>query len=260
MVPSTYYSWFAERKNRETVLKIVIFVALLLMWEIAARGANPLLIATPSDIAAAAWGMTRSGEMLRATSDSMSSLVVGFVIASVVGVVIGFMMGTNRTVEVILNPYINALYAMPLVALIPMLMVWVGIGYTAKVIIVVLFSVFPVIINTATGVKNVDAHYLDIGKAFMANRWMVYRRIIAPYALPYVASGLRIALGRGIIAMIVAEFLTSISGLGGLIINYTNAFETAKAFAPVMVVALLANVLTIALQRVEDHLGRWRRQ
>jgi NitT/TauT family transport system permease protein len=169
-------------------------------------------------------------------------------------------MGTNRTAELILDPYINALYAMPLVALIPILMLWVGIGYTAKVVIVVLFSVFPVIINTVTGVKNVDSHYLDIGKAFMATRFMVYRKIIAPYALPYVASGLRIALGRGIIAMIVAEFLTAITGLGGLIINYTNAFETAKAFAPVLVVALLANVLTIGVQKVEQRLGRWRRR
>lgn len=256
----THQSWFALRKNRETVLKIAIFAVLLLLWEIVARGANPLLVATPSDVAIAAWDMTRSGEMVSATLDSLSSLVVGFVIAAVAGVVIGFMMGTNRTVDVILDPYINALYAMPLVALIPILMLWVGIGYTAKVVIVVLFSVFPVIINTATGVKNVDAHYLDIGKAFMASRWMIYRRIITPYALPYVASGLRIALGRGIIAMIVAEFLTSISGLGGLIINYTNAFETAKAFAPVLVVALLANILTIALQRTEEHLGRWRRR
>lgn len=253
-------SWLALPKNREIVLKVLVFAALLLVWEFAAHGADSLMVAAPSDIAVAAWDLTRSGEMVGATLDSMSSLVVGFAIAAVAGVVIGFMMGTNRTTEVVLDPYINALYAMPLVALIPMLMLWVGIGYSAKVVIVVLFSIFPVIINTAAGVKNVDAHYLDIGKAFMASRWMVYRRIIAPYALPYVASGLRIALGRGIIAMIVAEFLTSISGLGGLIINYTNAFETAKAFAPVLVVALLANVLTIALQRVEERLGRWRRR
>jgi ABC-type nitrate/sulfonate/bicarbonate transport system permease component len=253
-------SLFDRQRVRDAMLQIAVLAALLLVWEFAARGANQLMVATPSHIAVAIWDMMRSGELVGASLDSMSSLVVGFAIAAVLGIVIGFLMGTNRTVELILDPYINALYAMPLVALIPILMLWVGIGYTAKVVIVVLFSVFPVIINTVTGVKNVDSHYLDIGKAFMATRFMVYRKIIAPYALPYVASGLRIALGRGIIAMIVAEFLTAITGLGGLIINYTNAFETAKAFAPVLVVALLANVLTIGVQKVEQRLGRWRRR
>jgi NitT/TauT family transport system permease protein len=253
-------TFFGRQRVRDAMLQLAVLAVLLVVWEIAARGANQLMVAAPSRIASALWEMTRSGELVGATLDSMSSLVVGFVIAAVLGIVVGFLMGTNRTVELILDPYINALYAMPLVALIPILMLWVGIGYTAKVVIVVLFSVFPVIINTVTGVKNVDAHYLDIGKAFMATRFMVYRQIIAPYALPYVASGLRIALGRGIIAMIVAEFLTAITGLGGLIINHTNAFETAKAFAPVLVVAFLANVLTIGVQKTEQRLGRWRRR
>ena len=94
----------------------------------------------------------------------------------------------------------------------------------------------------------------------MASRAMVWRYIVLPYAMPYVVSGLRIALGRGVIAMIVAEFLTSISGLGGLIINYTNAFETAKAFSPVLVVALLANALTWALLAVEQRLAQWKKR
>jgi ABC-type nitrate/sulfonate/bicarbonate transport system permease component len=249
-----------QTKRRERIIKIVALIVLLGTWELAAKDANRLLIAVPSDIAIATWELLLSGELVAATLDSMASFVVGFGIACVLGIAIGFAMGTNRTTEIILDPYINALYAMPLVALIPILMLWVGIGYAAKVIIVILFAVFPVIINTVTGVKNVDRHYLDIGKAFMASRAMVYRKIILPYALPYIASGLRIALGRGIIAMIVAEFLTAITVLGGLIINYTNAFETAKAFAPVLIVALLANALTAALQRIEARLQRWRQR
>ncbi|HYG90147.1 MAG TPA: ABC transporter permease [Azospirillum sp.] len=250
----------AQQKRRERIIQVGTLIILLAIWEFAARDANKLLVAVPSDIAVATWELMVSGELFWATLDSMSTFVLGFFVASVLGIAIGFAMGTNRTVEVILDPYINALYAMPLVALIPILMLWVGIGFLAKITIIILFAVFPVIINTVTGVKNVDKHYLDIGKAFMASRAMVYRKIIAPYALPFVASGLRIALGRGIIAMIVAEFLTSISGLGGLIINYTNAFETAKAFAPVLVVALLANALTLLVQRVEERFGRWRRR
>jgi NitT/TauT family transport system permease protein len=239
------------------MIRTAAFVILLAVWELAAHNANKLLVAAPSDIAVATWQLLWNGELIGATLDSMASLVVGFGIAAVLGVMIGFAMGTSRTLEVILDPYINALYAMPLVALIPILMLWVGIGYAAKVVIVILFSIFPVIINTVAGVKNVDSHYLDVGRAFAASRAMVYRNIIAPYAMPYITSGLRIALGRGIIAMIVAEFLTAITGLGGLIIN---SFETAKAFVPVLVVALLANGLTFLLQRFEEHVGRWRRR
>ena len=247
-------------KRRETLLKVVTLALLICAWELAGRNANKLLVAVPSDIAVAAWELLLNGELVSASLESLSTLVPGFTIAAILGIIIGTVMGTNRTVEVIVNPYINALYAMPLVALIPLLMLWVGIGFKSKVIIVILFSIFPVIINTVAGVKNVDTAYLDIGKAFMATRLMVFRKIIAPYAMPYVVSGLRIALGRGIIAMIVAEFLTSISGLGGLIINYTNSFETAKAFSPVLVVAVLANFLMWALALVEARSGRWRRR
>ena len=245
---------------KERLLQIGTLLLVLIIWEVGARDVNRLLVAVPSEIARATWQMLLSGELVTATLESMTSLVIGFAVASVLGIVLGFAMGRSRTLEVVLDPYVNALYAMPLVALIPILMLWVGIGLAAKITIVILFAVFPVIINTTTGVKNVDAHYLDIGKAFMASRAMVWRYIVLPYAMPYVVSGLRIALGRGVIAMIVAEFLTSISGLGGLIINYTNAFETAKAFSPVLVVALLANALTWALLAVERRLARWRQR
>lgn len=245
---------------KERLLQIGTLLLVLITWEVAARDVNRLLVAVPSEIARATWQMLLSGELIAATIESMTSLVIGFAVASVLGIVLGFAMGRSRTLEVVLDPYVNALYAMPLVALIPILMLWVGIGLAAKITIVILFAVFPVIINTTTGVKNVDAHYLDIGKAFMASRSMVWRYIVLPYAMPYVVSGLRIALGRGVIAMIVAEFLTSISGLGGLIINYTNAFETAKAFSPVLVVALLANALTWALLAVEQRLAQWKKR
>lgn len=245
-------------RRNHTLLQVVVAIVLLGAWEVFGRQGNPLLVAVPSEVLVATWHLTVSGELFVATGVSMASFFAGFAIAAFVGMVVGALMGANRMIEVVLDPYINALYSMPLIALVPLLMLWVGIGFTAKVIIVALFAVFPVIINTLAGVRNVEKSYLDIGKAFGAPRWMTFRRIVVPSAVPYIASGMRLAVSRGIIAMIVAEFLTSIAGLGGLIINYTNQFETAKAFVPVFILAIIGNLLTYAVRKLEDRASSWR--
>lgn len=247
-----------SQKVRDNIIRIVTFVVLIGGWEYFGGFANPLLVAVPSDILIGGWELLLSGELGVALSESMTALVVGYVIATVIGIFVGVLMGGSRTAEVALDPYVNSLYSMPLVAMVPLLMLWVGIGFESKVIIVALFSVFPIIINTLAGVRNVDRHYLDIGLAFNASRWVVFTKIVAPYAVPYIASGLRLAVSRAIIAVVVAEFLTAIAGLGGLIINYSNNFQTAKAFVPVIVLAILGNILTFAVRRVELYLGRWK--
>ncbi|MCP1676399.1 NitT/TauT family transport system permease protein [Natronocella acetinitrilica] len=253
-------------RNREEIpplqsriIQIVTALVIIGGWELAAMNANPLLVPRPSSVAVAGWEMLLSGELLRAFNQSFISFGTGFLISLVFGIAIGVLMGVSKVIEKILDPYVNALYAMPIIALIPFIMLWVGIGFEAKVIIVVLFAIFPIIISTAAGVKNVDKHYLDIGVAFCASRYSMFMKIVAPSALPFVASGIRLAVGRGIIAMVVAEFLTAIAGLGGLIINYSNSFQTSKAFVPVIVLALMGIVLTYFVQVIEYKLEAWKR-
>jgi ABC-type nitrate/sulfonate/bicarbonate transport system permease component len=240
------------------IIQIVTAIVIIGGWELLALNANPLLVPRPSMIAIAAWETLVSGELMRAFGESAASFGVGFAISLVLGIAIGVLMGVSRIVEKILDPYVNALYAMPIIALIPFIMLWAGIGFQAKVIIVVLFAIFPIIINTAVGVKNVDQHYLDIGTAFCASRSAMFMKIVAPSAMPFVASGIRLAVGRGIIAMVVAEFLTAIAGLGGMIINYSNSFQTAKAFVPVIVLGILGVTLTYIVQVIELRLAAWK--
>ncbi|MBC6718599.1 ABC transporter permease [Aurantimonas sp. DM33-3] len=243
--------------SRDNWIRIITAVVLIGSWEFFGRNANPLLVALPSQVLMATWEMLLTGELLEATIESLSVFAAGFLISLVLGMAIGILMGTSRTAEVAFDPYVNALYSMPLIALVPILMLWVGVGFTSKVIIVVMFAIFPVIINTLAGVRNVEKSYLDIGVAFGATRWMTFTGIVLPSAVPYIASGTRLAVSRGIIAMIVAEFLTSIAGLGGLIINYSNQFQTAKAFVPVFILAILGNLLTHAVKLAEDRMGAW---
>lgn len=253
-------------RNREEIpllqsrlIQIVTAIVIIGGWELLAMDANPLLVPRPSSVGIAAWDMLLTGELARALKESIASFGAGFAISLILGIALGVMMGVSKLIEKILDPYVNALYAMPIIALIPFIMLWVGIGFEAKVIIVVLFAVFPIIISTATGVKNVDKHYLDIGIAFCASRYSIFTKIVAPSALPFVASGIRLAVGRGIIAMVVAEFLTAIAGLGGLIINYSNSFQTSRAFVPVIVLAFMGIVLTYLVQAVEYKLDAWKR-
>lgn len=245
-------------RSQTRFIQVLTAIIVIGGWELLAMGANPLLVPKPSTIVAAAWDTLVSGELARASAQSAASFATGFGIALVLGVALGLLMGVSRIVEKVLDPYVNALYAMPIIALIPFIMLWAGIGFQAKVIIVVLFAIFPIIINTAVGVKNVDRHYLDIGVAFRASRSAMFLKIVAPSALPFVASGIRLAVGRGIIAMVVAEFLTAISGLGGMIINYSNSFQTAKAFVPVIVLGFLGISLTYLVQIVEQRLAAWK--
>jgi NitT/TauT family transport system permease protein len=167
-------------------------------------------------------------------------------------------MGRFRLVEYILEPYVTALYSTPSIALIPLFILWFGVGVTAKITIIFFLSVFIVIINTYTGVKNLSQSIVDVGAAFGANQRQIFWFIILPAALPFIMTGLRLAVGRGILAMIVAEFFTSISGLGGMIVKYGNFFQTAKMFVPIIVVSLLGVIAVELLKRIEAKLAPWK--
>jgi NitT/TauT family transport system permease protein len=153
---------------------------------------------------------------------------------------------------------INALYATPLVAVIPLVILWLGLGDLAKLFIVTILSVFPVLINTAAGVRNVPRALIDVSTAFAANERQVFVKIILPSAVPYMMTGLRLGIGRAIIGMVVAEFFTAITGLGALIVKYGNRYDTASMFVPILALMLLGILLTSMVRRAEEHFAPWR--
>jgi ABC-type nitrate/sulfonate/bicarbonate transport system permease component len=167
-------------------------------------------------------------------------------------------MGRVRMVEYILEPYVNALYSTPSIALIPLFILWFGVGLASKILIIFALSVFIVIINTFTGVKNLSQGVVDVGGAFGASERQIFWMIILPAALPFIMTGLRLAVGRGILAMIVAEFFTALSGLGGMIVKYGNFFQTAKMFVPILVVSLLGVLAVELVKHIEIKLAPWK--
>ena len=249
----------ASRSRRKVWLVRLLSIAFVLTaWEIGGRYVNPLFMSYPSAIAQAAVAMARSGELLEALKSSMLTLLIGFATAALVGVVMGLLIGRYRYVDAATDWLVNALYATPLIAVIPLVILWFGLGDAAKLFIVTILAVFPVLINTASGVRNVPTALIDVGTAFAANERQVFLKIILPAVLPYIMTGLRLGIGRAIIGMVAAEFFTAITGLGALIVKYGNQYDTASLFVPILILMVLGVALTALVRRVEEMFAPWR--
>ncbi len=240
-------------------LRILSVIAVLIAWEILGRQ-KPIFASYPSAIAAAAYEITiATNRLLPALATTLEGLVVGFVISAVLGIVIGFAMARVRLIDLVLDPYINALYATPRIALIPLLVLWFGVDFELRVTVVVLSSVFPIIINVYTGAKNVDAEYLEAAHAFDASRWQLLRTVVVPGSLPFVFAGLRIGVARSLIGVTVAEMTAAITGTGALLIAFGRAFATDRLFVPVIVLGILSIVLGEMIHFVNRRAMPWRR-
>jgi NitT/TauT family transport system permease protein len=248
----------AERKPMPRWMITVASVALLLIfWEILGRRVNPVFGSYPSAIAEAFWELLITGQLWSALYDSLRPFVIGYALAIVVGVPLGLFIGGFRAAEAALGLYITAGYAMPLVALVPLLILWLGLGFAVKVAVIFLMSLFPICINTWLGVTAVPKTLIEVGKSFVAPDTVILRRIILPATLPYIMAGIRLAVGRAVVGMVIAEFFTTISGLGAVIINSANNFDTATMFVPIIILMVLAIGLNWLIGFVERRVAPW---
>ena len=248
----------AERRPlpRWVVTLISLCVALLL-WEIFGRRVNPIFGSYPSAIAEAFWQLLVTGELGRALYESLRPFVVGYGLAILIGVPLGLLIGRFRVAEASHGIYITAGYAMPLVALVPLLILWLGLGFAVKVSVILLMSLFPICINTWLGVTAVPKTLIEVGKSFVASDLVILRRIVLPATLPYIMAGIRLAVGRAVVGMVIAEFFTTISGLGAVIINSANNFDTATMFVPIIILMVMAIGLNWLIGFVEHKVAPW---
>jgi NitT/TauT family transport system permease protein len=190
--------------------------------------------------------------------ESLLVLAYASILSILAGVLLGVVMGRFSIVEWAADIYVNALYSTPMVAVVPLIVLWFGFKVPAKVIIVFLFMVFPVLLNTYEGVKNVDRNLQEVARSFCSSESQLWRHLIIPSAVPFIVAGVRLAIGRGLVGMIVAEFYTSITGLGYMIVRYANALETDKLFVPIVVVMILGVGLLSLAKWVEGRIAPWR--
>jgi ABC-type nitrate/sulfonate/bicarbonate transport system permease component len=229
------------------------------IWEYYGRRMDPIFMAPPSAIFDAALQLIHSGALRKALVQTLWPFSVGMALTVIVGTLLGIVIAQWRILEYILDPFINALYAIPRIALVPLIILWAGLEFTGKVTILVSVAIFPITVNTYAGIRDVRGSMLEIGRAYGATEWQIFSKIVMPAAVPFIMAGIRLAVGLAIIGIIVAEFFTAISGLGGMIVEYANVFATAKLFVPIIVIALVGVVLTELVMWLERRMSRWRR-
>jgi NitT/TauT family transport system permease protein len=190
--------------------------------------------------------------------ESLLVLTYAAILSVLAGVILGVIMGRFTMIEWATDIYVNALYSTPMVAVVPLIVLWFGFRVPAKVIIVFLFMVFPVLLNTYEGVKNVERNLQEVARSFCSSESQLWRHLIIPSAVPFIVAGVRLAIGRGLVGMIVAEFYTSVTGLGYMIVRYANSLETDKLFVPIVVVMVLGVTLMSLAKWVESRIAPWR--
>jgi ABC-type nitrate/sulfonate/bicarbonate transport system permease component len=245
--------------RRRWTLRLASVVAWLAAWQVVGGMVTPVLLSTPSAVAAAIPGMIRDGSLPSALGDSLVVLGLGLATGTIAGIVIGLAAGRNSSLAALLELPMNALYAVPAVTLIPVITLWFGFETTARTVVVFVFVVFPVLFSTMRGVREVDPDLVEVTRSFCSPERRTWRDLILPSALPYIVTGIRLAIGRALIGVIVAEFYTALSGLGHLIAADANSFQTNQMWVPVVVIALLGIVLTALLEWAERHLAAWRK-
>ncbi|MYZ50322.1 ABC transporter permease [Propylenella binzhouense] len=252
----------AEAKRRKEglkalVIRLVSLAVFLLLWQVVGSRIDPILFTTPVKVAAAAVRMIGSGELWQYLWPSLVVLFYGLVSACVAGVAIGLLLARFRTADLAFDMYITFLYSTPSVALVPLIVLWAGYDTLAKTVILFLFAFFPMVINTYQGVKNVDQKLLEVGKAFRCSEGQMWRHIIIPASLPFIVTGLRLAVGRGLIGMVIADLYTAISGIGYLIQRAATTYKVDMMFVPIVALGILGVTLTALLRIMEKKVAPW---
>lgn len=251
-------SWGGER----VWLPVIGVLAVLVVWELLSQarflGLWTTYISDPIGALSAGWDMTVSGELWTNAKGSLTAFFLGFAISSAVGIPLGLLMGWNRTVRELLEPPMMALNAMPRLALLPVIVVWLGIGVKSTVVVVFIDAVIPIIVNGMAGVRDVDATLIRVGRSFGASRRELFSKFLLPASLPAILTGVRLGVSRGVLGVIVAQLYVSTVGIGKLISDYGQQFQVDQVIFLVVLVAVFAYVVNLALARLERRFERWR--
>ena len=256
--PSAMGAFVSQRKRGAIgLLSVLVF---LVLWQVAATAGwvDTLFTSSPSDILEAGKETYQSGQLMPAAAASAKLFIIGFVISVIIAIPLGVVMGWYRTIDAVLDPFVSVLYATPRIALIPLVLVWVGIGAQSRIVIVVLAAVFPLLINTIAGVRATDPQLIQVAKSYLASDLAIFTTVVLPGAVPYIVSGLRHAINQALIGVVVAEFFAGNVGLGAMITSAGLVLRTDIALLGVLIIAVASLVLTGLLKFVEQRLTRYR--
>lgn len=255
--------WWARigwtTRRRRALTSLLIGVAI---WEFVARVLieGTLFFAPMTDVIAAGIEMTLSGELPFHAWVSFQEFAYGLGLAIIVGIPLGLAVGVSTRVADYVQPWISGLYSTPLIALAPLFILWLGIGVASKIAVVFVMALFPITINTTAGIKNTDQDLIDVARAFGYSRMDIFRKVLLPSALSFIVTGFRLAVGRGIVAVVVAEFFGSRAGLGYLILVSSQSFAMDRLLLAVLILAFTGVIGIGLVGRLERRLAPWREE
>jgi len=248
------------RRYEYLIITLASLIVVFGLWQavVEAGLVRRAFLPAPSDILGASIRLGQSGELWRHFSFSAYNFVVGFAVAGLIGIPLGLIMGTNRRIAIAVAPYILTINATPRIAFISLLIIWFGLGIESKVILIVLSAFFPIVINAWTGARVVDPVLLRAGRSYGASGWRLFWRVIIPFSLPFIMSGLRQGVGRGIVGIVGSELFGTNIGIGFLIITSGFNFRIPDLFVGVLVLAFIGIVANELLEYAERKLAPWR--
>ena len=265
-VGSTRVATSAFKQRIESMaLGTAVIVLLLIIWEllpyfVPMKQGTRLFFTVPSRILATLWQMFASGSIWAPLGVSATAFAIGLALAIAAGLPLGILLGRSNTLNAMFDPFITAFNATPRLVFLPLLMLWLGIGVWSKVAIVFLGALFPLLINTHEGVRNADKLLINVVRSFGAKEWDVARLVVIPNSLPFIVVGLRLAIGRAILGVVVAEFFGAQDGLGVLMVRAASSFNVDVVFAGLIIFAALSLIMTGLVKLVEERINRWRPQ
>jgi NitT/TauT family transport system permease protein len=254
----------ARSEGRLPAAQFAGFLSILVglaLWEFLSRVvvANALFLAAPSQIFAAIYQLAVSGELWPHVSISAAEFAVGYTIASLLGILTGLAMAQSELTKNVLQPWIAGLYATPTIALAPLFLLWFGVGIWSKVMVVILLVLFPVTINTEAGLRTTSPRLIEMLRSFGASPGQIFFKLSLPSAMPFILAGLKLGIGRGLTAVVVAELFSARAGIGRLISQSADAFNMPDLFAGVIILAIAGIAMTAGFTRLERMLVPWTR-
>lgn len=248
------------RRHEAAILGGFSILSVLVVWEAAwqAKLISPLFFSGPSAIAKQAVYTWTQGNLKNDLIYSGTNFALGFVAAAIAGVAVGIIVGWYKTIRLLADPLLNALYATPRVAMIPLILIWFGIGMWSKVFIVFISAFFPVLVNTVGGMRAIDRDLLRAARAFCASDWQIFKTVAIPGAVPFILTGIRQGVALGLIGVVVGEMFGGSQGVGFMVAYGGNNLATDTLFVGVSIIAAAGVVLTWIAERLERRFSRWR--
>ena len=239
---------------------LVSIVAGLVVWEILTRLLleNELLIPPPSSVLRTFWKLSVTGQLNKHLFATLFEFVCGFSTACVVGILLGYLMGRYKWFDDVMDPWIATLYSVPVIAFVPFIIIWFGIGLLSKVIVVFKITAVAIMLNTAAGIKNIDPTWLELSRSLRLNPWDTTFKIRLPAAMPYIITGMRLGVGRALLGVIVAELMAANAGLGYMLRDASETWDSPKLFVTVVLLAALGMGSFTLIKKGEQKLAPWR--